>query len=171
MDAVTLLQQQIKSTHEIVQGTVADLTAEQAHWTPAGKAMSVAPLFVHLASGEDMFLNMMTGRQPLASGPYANKTGASEPHPMGGYEEWARRVKVDLPQLNEYVRAVFKNTEEYVATLKPEDLDREIDLTNAGMGKMSLGAFITMTSVIHPSNHIGEISCLKGMQGARGYPF
>jgi uncharacterized damage-inducible protein DinB len=171
MDAVTLLQQQIKSAHEIVQGTVADLTAEQAAWTPAGKAMSVAPLFVHLASGEDMFLNMMTGRQPLAQGPYAGKTGASEPHPMGGYEEWARRVKVDLPQLNEYVRAVFKNTEDYVATLKPEDLDREIDLTNAGMGKMSLGAFITMTSVIHPSNHIGEISCLKGMQGAKGYPF
>ena len=36
---------------------------------------------------------------------------------------------------------------------------------------MSLGAFITMTSVIHPSNHIGEISCLKGLQGAKGYPF
>ena len=171
MDAITLLSQQIRRAHEIVEGTVADLTPEQAHWPPAGKALAAAPLYVHLASGEDLFLNMMTGRQPLAMGPYAGKTGASEPHPMGGYEEWAGRVKVDLPQLQEYVKAVFKNTEDYVASLKPEDLDREIDLTSAGLGKMSLGAFITITAVIHPSNHIGEISCLKGLQGAKGYPF
>jgi hypothetical protein len=25
--------------------------------------------------------------------------------------------------------------------------------------------------VIHPSNHIGEISCMKGQQGGKGYPF
>ena len=171
MDSVALLRQQIRSAHEIVEGTVADLTSEQAHWSPAGKAIAAAPLFVHLASGEDLFLTTMTGRQPLALNAYSGKTGASEPHPMGGYDEWAQRVKVDLPQVHEYVRAVFKNTEEYVASLKPEDLDREIDLTSAGMGKMSLGAFITITAVIHPSNHIGEISCLKGLQGAKGYPF
>src|SRR3989304_681673 len=171
MDAISLLRQQIQSAHEIVEGTVADLTSEQAHWMPAGKALAAGPLFVHLASGEDLFLNMMTGRQPLAMGAYAGKTGASEPHPMGGYDEWAQRVKVDLPQLSGYVQAVFKNTEEYVASLKPEDLDNELDLTSSGLGKMSLGAFITLTAVIHTSNHIGEISCLKGIQGAKGYPF
>jgi hypothetical protein len=104
-------------------------------------------------------------------GPYAGKTGASEPHPMGNYGEWAGRVTVDMPQLAEYITAVFKNTEDYVGSLKPEDLDKELDLSSAGMGKMSLGAFITMTSVIHPSNHTGEISCMKGLQGAKGYPF
>jgi uncharacterized damage-inducible protein DinB len=171
MDSVALLRQQIQSAHEIVAGTVADLTSEQARWKPGGKAMSAAPMLVHMASAEDLFLNMTIGRQPLAMGAFAGKTGASEAHPMGPYGEWAERVSVDLPQVQEYVRAVFKNTEEYVAGLKPEDLDREIDLTSAGMGKMSLGAFITLTSVIHPSNHVGEISCLKGIQGAKGYPF
>lgn len=171
MDAVSLLSAQIKQTHEIVQATVADLTPEQAHWAPGGKANGIAALFVHTVSGEDLFLNMMTGRQPLAMGAFAGKTGASEPHPMGDYGDWAARVKVDLPALSEYARAVFKNTEEYVVGLSPEDLDREIDLSSAGMGKMSLGAFIAMTGVIHPSNHIGEISCLKGQQGAKGYPF
>ena len=57
-----------------------------------------------------------------------------------------------------------------LSNLVLEDLDRELDLTSAGPGKMSLGAFITVTSVIHPSNHIGEISCLKGLQGRKGYP-
>ena len=44
-------------------------------------------------------------------------------------------------------------------------------MTNAGLGKMSLGGFISMIAVIHPSNHIGEISCMKGQQGAKGYSF
>ncbi len=171
MDPISLLTQQVKGAHDVVRGTVADLTPEQAQWSPPGQAHAAGPLFAHLAAAEDLFLNMMTGRQPLAMGAFTGKTGTSEPHPMGSYEEWSRRVKIDLRQLSEYVDAVMKNTEEYVAGLKPEDLDREIDLTSAGLGKMSLGAFITMTSVIHPSNHIGEISCLKGLQGAKGYPF
>lgn len=171
MDAVSLLSAQVKEAHQVVAGTIADLTSEQAHWKPGGNAHSVAPLLAHIAAGEDLFLNMMTGRQPLAMGPFANKTGASEPHPMGDYGDWAGRVTVDLPQFHEYVQAVFKNTEEYLTGLRPEELDKELDLTSAGLGKMSLGAFITMTSVIHPSNHVGEISCMKGQQGAKGYPF
>lgn len=172
MDSVSLLGQQIQSAHQVVGGTIADLTPEQAHWQPAGKAIAAGPLYVHVAAAEDFFLNMVVGRQPLAMGAYAAKTGFSEPYPMeGSYDEWAKRVKIDLPQLREYVQAVFKNTEEYVAGLSAADLEREMDLTSQGLGKMSLGAFITMTSVIHPSNHIGEISCLKGLQGAKGYPF
>ena len=171
MDAVSLLKAQVHEAHQVAAGTVGDLTSDQAHWAPGGKAHGIASLFVHLISAEDLFLNMMTGRQPLAMGAFAGKTGASEPHPAGDYGEWAQRVKVDLPQLSEYAQAVFKSTEDYVASLKPEDLDKEIDLTSAGMGKMSLGAFISMTAVIHPSNHVGEISCMKGLQGAKGYPF
>ena len=172
MDVISLLSQQVRSAHEIVEGTVADLTAEQAQWDPAGKAIAAGPLYAHVSAAEDLFLNMVVGRQPLAMGAYAGKTGISEPYPVqGGYDEWAKRVEIDLPQLREYVQAVFKNTEEYVAGLTPEELDRELDLTSAGLGKVSLGAFITITSVIHPSNHIGEISCLKGLQGAKGYPF
>ena len=171
MDAVSLLQDQVKQAHGVVEGTVSDLSPEQVAWKPGGNAHPVAGLLIHLISGEDFFLRMMTGQQPLAMGPYAGKTGASEPHPMGNYGEWAGRVAVDLPEALDYMRAVFKDTEDYVAGLKPEDLDREIDLSNAGFGKMSLGGFISMIAVIHPSNHIGEISCMKGQQGAKGYPF
>ena len=171
MDAVQLLTNQIKEAHQVALGTIADLTTEQAHWQPEGVAHRAAPLIEHVAAAEDMFLNMMVGRQPLAMGEYSGQTGASEPHPMGNYGDWAGRVTVDMPQARDYVQAVFKSTEEYVAGLKPEELDREVDLSAAGLGKMSLASFITMTSVIHPSNHIGEISCLKGMQGAKGYPF
>ena len=171
MNAIELLSAQIKQAHMVASGTVSDLTPEQAAWSPGGEANPIAAELIHLISAEDMFLNMMVGRQPLGMGAFAGKTGASEPHPMGGYGDWAKRVKADVPQVKEYMAAVFKNTEEYVSSLAPEDLDREIDLSAAGMGKMSLGDFITMTSIIHPSNHIGEISVMKGVQGAKGYPF
>ncbi len=171
MNAVELLTSQIRQAHGVVSGTVADLTPEQAAWSPGGEANGIGAELLHLIAAEDMFLTMMTSRQPLAMGPYAGKTGASEPHPMGGYGDWAKRVQADVPQVKDYMAAVFKNTEEYVASLTPEDLDREVDLSPAGMGKMSLGDFITMTSVIHPSNHIGEISAMKGIQGAKGYSF
>lgn len=171
LDAVALLSAQVKEAHRVVIGTIKDLTEEQAHWKPGGRAHSIAPLLAHVAAAEDLFLNMMTGRQPLATGLYTSKTGASEPYPMGNYGEWAGRVKVNLAQFQEYVQAVFKHTEEYVSGLKPEELEKELDLSNAGLGKMSLASFITMTSVIHPSNHIGEVSCMKGQQGGKGYPF
>jgi hypothetical protein len=171
VDAVALLKDQIKQAHGVVEGTVGDLTSEQLAWKPGGNAHPTAGLLMHLIAGEDMFLKMMTGQQPLAMGAYSGKTGASEPHPMGNYGEWAGRVQVDLPQTLDYMQAVFKSTEDYLDTLKPEDLDKEVDLTSACLGKMTLGGFITMIAVIHPSNHIGEISCMKGQQGAKGYAF
>ena len=90
MDAIELLSAQIKQAHMVASGTVSDLTPEQAAWSPGGEANPIAAELIHLISAEDMFLNMMVGRQPLGMGAFAGKTGASEPHPMGGYGDWAK---------------------------------------------------------------------------------
>jgi uncharacterized damage-inducible protein DinB len=172
MDSIALLKEQIELAHGMVKGTVADLTEEQAHWTPGSKAAPIGANLAHVIVGEDFFLNMVVGRQPLGLGAFAGKTGLSEPPPLGmAWGEWAERVKIDVPVLQEYARAVFRATEEYVAALTPEDLERELDLSNAGLGKMSLGRFVSMMTVVHPSGHCGEISCMKGQQGAKGYAF
>jgi hypothetical protein len=55
-----------------------------------------------------------------------------------------------------------------LATIQDSDLAREIDL--GAMGKQSLGYVFTFT-LIHNAVHTGEIACLKGQQGVRGYPF
>ncbi len=115
---------------------------------------------------------MLVGRQPLGMSAFAGKTGVSEPPPMdGAWDEWARRVKVDLPALKQYAQAVYNNTLDYASSLKPDDLDREIDLSNFGLGKQSLAWVMTNGVVGHVASHCGEISCLKGLQGAKGYPF
>ena len=89
MDAISLLKDQVKQAHERRRRYRRRFDPEQLAWKPGGTANPMAGLFMHLIAGEDMFLKMMTGQQPLAMGPYAGKTGASEPHPMGNYGEWA----------------------------------------------------------------------------------
>ena len=171
MDAISFLRSQINDVHEMLEGTMQDVTPEQAHWQPAGKATPLGAQYTHIILGEDLFLNMLVGRQPLGMSAYAGKMGVSEPPPMdGAWDEWARRVKLDLPALRQYAQAVYKNTLDYVSSLKPDDLEREIDMSNFGLGKQTL-AWVMNSVVSHVAGHCGEISCLKGLQGAKGYPF
>ncbi len=172
MDSIALLQQQIQTTREVMEGTVADLTSEQAGHDPGGTAMRAGVLYAHSVLGEDFFVNMIIqGRQPLMMTSFAGKSGISEPPPMGQEHmgDWAKRVQIDLPLVREYAQAVYQSTNEYLASLKPEDLAREIEMQT--LGKQSLAWVLSMIAVVHPSNHCGEISCLKGIQGAKGYPF
>jgi len=109
MDAVSLLSQQVQQANGMLSGTIADLTAGQAQWSPGGKAVPAGPMLAHAIMAEDFFLNMTVGRQPLEMTSFAGKMGISEPPPMGrDWQEWAGRVKVDLPALNEYAQAVLR---------------------------------------------------------------
>lgn len=73
--------------------------------------------------------------------------------------------------LRQYAQAVYANSDQFVARLTPEDLDRPVDMSRMGMGQPSLAWFLNTLVIIHAANMCGEISCLKGLQGARGYPF
>lgn len=172
MDGVSALKQQIKTSHDIVEGTVADVTKEQADNIPGGKAHPIGATYAHILISEDFIVNMICkGSQPLLMGEWAGKTGASEPPPPPGGDvfAWANRVKIDLDALRKYGQAVYTNTEAYLDSLKPEDLDREMEVP--GFGKGTLSYYIGIGALIHPANHVGEISALKGIQGAQGYPF
>ena len=172
MDAISLLKQQIDMSHDVVTGTIADLTPEQSQNLPGGKAHPIGATYAHLTMSEDFIINMIIrGQAPLLMGEWAGKTGVNEPPPPPGGPvfEWANRVQVDVPRTREYAQAVYKNTQDYVASLSVDDLDREVDVP--GFGKNSVGFWISLAAVVHPANHIGEISAMKGIQGAKGYPF
>jgi hypothetical protein len=80
-------------------------------------------------------------------------------------------VKPDLSALRSYAKAVYAASGEYLATLSEPMLDTEIDLSNAGLGKRTVGWMLGALVIGHLHNMSGEISTLKGIQGARGYPF
>ncbi len=176
MEAIELLRLQVRQAHEYLEGTMADVTPEQVHWPPPGTANPIGATYVHLLMSEDMSTNMLfKGGAPFFASTWAGRTGFSEPMPMPGpdwadYPNWARRVKIDLPAIREYAQAVFASTADYLNSLTSADLDRELDLTMLELGKQTLGSAISILIEGHTHDITGEISCLKGLQGARGYP-
>ncbi len=174
MEVGPILQAQVETAHQILEGTMADVTPEQAHWMPPGKAIPLGATYAHIVLGEDMIVNSMLKESPqLSATSFAGKLGLSEPAPGPGqpWEEWSRIVKVDLPVLKEYAQAVYKNTSDYIDGLSADDLNREMDLSNFGFGTRSVAWVFGNFVVGHVNNHCGEASCLKGLQGAKGYPF
>jgi hypothetical protein len=69
--------------------------------------------------------------------------------------------------MREYANAVYAATDEYLASISDADLDRVIDMGPAGTYPMGRLLTILMGNVAW---HTGEIACVKGLQGAKGYP-
>jgi hypothetical protein len=176
MDAIFLLQIQLQHARQWLAGTTADVTDDVAHWTPPGVANPLGATYTHLVVSEDMIVNgLLKQCPPLFATSWDGRTGLSEPMPLPGpewenYGSWARRVQIDLPALRDYERAVQANTDEYLNALSPADLDTAVDLTNLGFGEVTVGWVIGRLLIGHIDNECGEIACLKGLQGVRGYP-
>jgi hypothetical protein len=173
MDAPTLLRKQITAAHGWLEGTMADVTADQADWQPPGKANPLGASYAHAILSEDMIVNgMLRGATPLYAGEWADKTGQSELHPTedwSHYADWTRTVRLDLEAARAYAQAVYAATDDYLAGLTADDLDRQADLF--GTGPTPLGELLGNFVAGHCQQMMGEISCLKGLQGAKGYPF
>ena len=174
MDAVSLLRQQLQDAHGLLDETIKDVTAEQAHWTPPGIANPLGASYAHLVLSEDFLINgMLKGSAPLAASAWAGKVGLSEPPPppTEPWDKWGRQVRVDLRALHEYAQAVYKASDEYLASLNGDALNRPLDLSAFGVGEQTVAWLLTNAVVGHVNGHCGEVACLKGLQGAKGYPF
>lgn len=110
---------------------------------------------------------MLKGGPPLMATSWAGKTGISEAPPEGPeWFDWGRRVKVDTSKLHNYGQAVFASTDAYIASLKESDYSR---IVQTPAGQMSVLQMVTIVSH-HMRDFAGEISCLKDLQGLKGYP-
>ena len=156
---------------------MADVTPEQAHWTPPGIANPLGATYAHCLVSEDFVINGMFRRQrPLVAAAWASRTGLSEPMPApaspawSDYAAWTRRVSVHLDSLREYARAVRAETDAYLASLSDADLAQPLDLSGLGLGQQTVGSALTVLVLNHIGTETGEIAVLKGLQGLRGYP-
>ncbi|MEZ4518949.1 MAG: DinB family protein [Chloroflexota bacterium] len=157
--------------HELQTMVTADLTQEQAAWIPPGTANPIAAQYAHSVCAEDgVIQTVLQGKTPLFASDWAGRTGISDPQIMAT-PEWSRSVTVDLPALREYATAVTAASRAYIAGLTDEDLGRELDLTAFGLGRRTVGLLLQANLIAHIHNMVGEISALKGAQGAKGYPF
>lgn len=161
-----------QNAHSWVDGTVATLTSEQAASMPPGLTLPAGAQFAHLVLSEDFLVSgAIQGGAPLAMSSWQGRTGISEPMmPFGLWDEWARSVQVDMPAARDYAQAVFAATDAYLATASDADLAGEVDLSAFGLGMQSV-EYLLNNLVINAAAHCGEISALKGLHGAKGYPF
>ena len=158
--------------HGWLEGTMQDVSGEQCHWQPQGRVVPAGAHYAHHVIGaEDVMVTMMVrGGTPLAMGDWQDRTGVSEMLPMGTWDDWARRIQIDLPALRTYAQAVYANTDAYLATMTPDEWNRQLDLSAVGMGQSSVGEVLTNV-LLDGAAHCGEISAVKGLQGLQGYPF
>ncbi len=169
-----ILREQLQGAGSRLEGTMDGITPEQAHWQPTGTAHSIGANYAHAVLSVDMTVHaLLQGAPQLAASDCATRTGLSELPPghgaPGPWREWAERVHVDLPALRAFGQAAFAAADAYLASLDEASLDRPVDLSALGFGQPTV-AWILGTLIQNVNLHCGEISCLKGLQGLRGYP-
>jgi DinB superfamily len=173
-NAVTLLRSQYQTVQNgWLEPTMQGVTAAQAHWqAPGGRAAPIGAQYAHHILGLDfLILGFVRKGAPLAATSFAGKAGVSEPFPTeGDWNEWARRVRVDLDALHQYAQAVYSALDAQLAEISDDDLATPVDMTPVGLGQQTLGSILTIM-LIHGAAHTGEISVTKGLQGLKGYPF
>jgi hypothetical protein len=174
-----MLREQLQRATGLLESTMEGVTSEQAHWLPSGRANSIAANYAHVVVGQDGVVNgRLKGGAPLFASTWSGRVGLSEMPPgpdaqkpgFPDWSGWARRVKVDLPAFRGYAQAVYAASDTYLASLGDEDLGQSIDLGALGLGKMTLAQILIAGVLGNCLTHCGEISCLKGLQGLKGYP-
>ena len=171
MNTVELLSYSLSSAFGILDQVTADLTQPQADWIPPGIANPIGALYWHTVSGADYVVHKWCqGEEPLSQRAGWQSRVLLAGAPGGGQEtlEEMQAMRVDLPVLHAYSRAVAQVTQDWLGTLQPQDLERELQTP---LGSLNLAQLLETFVIWHINAHCGEISALKGCQGARGYPF
>lgn len=171
MNAVSYLRDDLAYSHELLELVMQDATLEQLHWHPPGKANPLGATYAHAVCSEDAIGHMLLmDKPPLYESDWEGKTGISRPQ-WGAEFEWGRALKVDLNTAREYAQAVYRASADHLASLSDEDLDRTVDMTEQGFGQKSVAWIFSSFLISHTHNMAGEASVLKGLQGAKGYPW
>lgn len=171
--AISLFKQQAKFARDFLEQTMSDVQQDGATRIPEGTALSIGANYAHIVSSQDMGLAMLRGSAPLIATTWANRSGLSEPPPFGpgsSLSQWSRTATIDLGALRQYAAAVYEASDEFFASMGEEDFTRPMDLSGLGLGEQP-ASFIMLAGWVNNVNmHCGEISCLKGLRGEKGYP-
>ena len=119
--------------------------------------------------GEDSFVQRIIQGRSLVwdTGHWSERTGLKALPGRGTSWEESNSTKLSLADLLAYQEEVRSATDAYVAGLTSEELQRLV--TVGGTDRIVAEALALV--VTHTAHHMGEISVLKGIQGARGLPY
>jgi len=172
--AVGLLREQIQFAHFALEGTVEDVSAELATTSSPGKVRPIGSYYAHILIAEDIAVNaFLTGQAPLFASAWAERTGFDSPQPgdPGQWLAWSNQAVSDVVSSRDYAKAVYAATEAYLGRINDTDLAQTVDLSAVGFGERTVGWLLSVFVLTNCNWHTGEIACLKGTHGLKGYPF
>jgi uncharacterized damage-inducible protein DinB len=140
-------------------------TDEQLHFVPANGSHSIAWCLWHTARVEDIMINRRVRLQsPIWDETWSTRTGL----PLEGNgnrqpDAEAQQIRItDLDAFTEYQEAVWRKTDEFLASSTDDDLSREVA---AGSGTERIRDTLSLHLLGHFNGHRGEINILRGLQG------
>jgi hypothetical protein len=170
MNAQQAVRDQLNFWHGIGNSVLGDCGDTLNSNVANAKVGSISSIYAHMVFAEDNIVNgMFQGKAPLfVEGGWEAKTGVKSPEGPMQNADWAAGVKMDLATFGEYAKAVFAQTDSYLANLSDADLERKVQ---GPIGETTVGWFLVNILATHYPQHMGEIAALKGVQGLKGLPF
>ncbi|MGK2966737.1 MAG: DinB family protein [Tepidiformaceae bacterium] len=167
----TILRDGFASAHRLLTRAVEEMTAEQFNFRPREGGVSAFFSLWHCVRTEDNIVNFVIQRRNTVwlDGGYDEAFGL--PRTSQGTlmtEAEANAVTIaDVERWSEYQRKVWDATDDYVASLSPEDLT-SITVRIKPVGEMALWNGLFDMCLTHNFRHAGEIEHVRGIQGLGG---
>lgn len=175
MNTLELLKVNLFVAHDSFAKTTADITQEMADWVPPGMAHPIGERFAHAVAAEDWMIHSIAqGGAPWFASSWAGKAGFGNASQLTFTytTEQARAFRIDdVNALREYQNAIFADSAGYLSNLDGAAMERMIDMTAIGYGKVPAPVWWSTFVIGHVHDLMGEISILKGCLGLKGYPF
>jgi hypothetical protein len=147
-----------------LEAIVDDVTAEEALWQPPGLANTIAATYAHIVRNIDEDFNQRLFRRArLNEGPWHGRTGLDPDR-----SDW-EQGRIDWVALRAYGKAMHAFLIETMDAMREEDLERIADLSTPNRDVWRGIDIVRLSVCDHVKLHGGEISCLKGLQGMKGY--
>jgi len=143
--------------------TLDTLTQAELSWRPACGCNSLGLILFHIARSEDHFISEILQKKPQiwVSGKWCERCNMDEAEAGAHYtlDQVNAFCVPDKKAILDYYDAVRAGTVAYLECLDPADFDNKIKLP---FGDFNVAGIFSLI-VAHTSQHIGEISYLRGM--------
>jgi uncharacterized damage-inducible protein DinB len=164
MDVKEYIRMQIEGLDHSLKRVVSGLKQEEIAWRPASGCNSIGLILFHIFKSEDSFIQVhLKGKKELWETGKWYKQLNLDPSEAGGHYTVEQVDNFPVPALEAILRygaAVRTETLDYVDTLQPADLEKVIKMP---FGDMTVAMMLSLLSG-HASQHIGEVSYLRGLQ-------
>ncbi|MHB1134769.1 MAG: DinB family protein [Chloroflexota bacterium] len=169
MDAKDYIRRQVASVRRTSDAVTGDLTEEQLGWTPPGTCNPIGATLLHAIHSEDAFVRRtIQGKPTLFEGEgWGLQLGVPAEPGRGPSWDALKDKSLSLAKVLAYQQAVRAETDAYLDGLSPEELERQVMTFR---GELPVGDVLALY-LGHAAHHLGEISALKGVSGAKGLPF